>query len=121
LNDRSIWLRVAGTVILMVTLVIYEPGVDTVLQNLMVPLLMALGALALVQNLAAVALGSTVLATIHTDFNAASWVSRIAYPVIAVTGGSILLIIAINRFRARIAATRAARWADRRNLDNDSG
>lgn len=115
MNDQRTWLRIIGTIVLAATLVTFDSTASSVWQSLSLPLLMALGALALVQNVAAVALGATVLATIHTDLQAQSWVERIAYPAIAVAGGVTLLIISIRRFRSRIAATRAARWAERQS------
>lgn len=116
MSDHRIWLRVTGTLVLAVTLVLFDSTAPGVWQRLGLPLLMALGAFALVQNLAAVALGASVLAAIHTELNAASWVDRIAYPAIAVTGGCILLLISARRFRARISTTRAARWAGRQPI-----
>jgi hypothetical protein len=119
-NDRRIWLRVIGTLVLAVTLVIFDSTAPGVWQSLGLPLLLALGAWALVQNLAAVALGAAVLAAIHSDLNAVSWVDRVAYPSIALVSGCILLAISVRRFRARISSTRAARWAQRQSASGSS-
>jgi hypothetical protein len=82
-------------------------------QRLWLPLLMAAGAWALTRNLTAVAFGGTLLAAIHSNLQAAEWVDRLAYPLLALLGSLVLAVILIRRFRARIAATHDARWANR--------
>jgi hypothetical protein len=84
-----------------------------------VPALLALGAWALVRNVAAVALGTAVLAAIHSDLGAADPVTGVIYPSVAATASLVLAVIFARRFRARILATRAERWAPRHR--NDGG
>jgi adenosylmethionine-8-amino-7-oxononanoate aminotransferase len=74
---------------------------------------MALGTWALVQNVAAVAIGVTVLATIHTDLSS-DWIHGYAYPALAVAGAVALTFIAAGRLRRRIRETHTERWSDRR-------
>ena len=107
-------LRVAGTVALIAALLIYDTTSDALWQSLLLPLIMAVGALALVQNLAAVAFGTVILALIHSNLDASSWVERLAYPLIAAAAGATLLAVGVTRFRRRITATREARWAARK-------
>lgn len=113
MSDSRIWLRLLGTAVIIAALLVYEPGADDVIQRLGLPLILAAGALALVQNPAAVALGTLVLAVIHSDLNAASWIPATAYPLIAVAATLVLLSIGWRRLKDNIAATHEARWASR--------
>lgn len=111
-------LRAAGTAALIVALLIYDATSDALWQSLLLPLGMAIGALALVQNVAAVAFGTVILALIHSDLSGDSWVERLAYPLLAAAAGTTLLAISITRFRRRIIDTRDARWARRKHNDH---
>lgn len=113
MNTQGLWLRTAGVVVLVLCLLWYVPGADSTTQRLWLPLLMAAGAWALTRNLTAVALGGTLLAAIHSDLQAAEWIDRLAYPLLALLGALVLTAILVRRFRARIAATHDARWANR--------
>jgi len=112
-NDQLLWLRLLGAGVIVVALVAFDSSSNSLWQSLALPLLLAAGALAMVRNLAAVALGTAVLALIHSNPDAANWVPRIAYPVIAGAAGCVLLGIAGQRFRRRIRSTREQRWASR--------
>jgi len=114
-NLNRPWHRLIGLVVLLICLALYEPGAPGVLHRLVYPLVMAAGAWALVQNGVVVALAVAVLATIHMRPGADDWISGIAYPVLAVSGGLILLGLATRRFRRRIAETHDARWSGRRS------
>jgi len=113
-NLNRPWHRLFGLAVLLVCLALYEPGAPGVLHRLVYPLAMAAGAWALVQNGVAVAIAGTVLAAIHTELHTGDWISGIAYPVLVVAGGALLLGTAALRFRRRIADTHDARWRDRR-------
>ena len=113
MNEDGIWLRALGTLVLAISLVVFETGSQQLWQSLLLPLIMAAAALALVQNLAAVAFGTLVLAVIHSDFSASDWVPRLAYPTVAIAAAVTLAGIAIRRFRRAMIATREARWANR--------
>jgi hypothetical protein len=112
-NSDGIWLRVLGTLVLAISLMVFETGSQQLWQSLLLPLVMAAAALALVQNLAAVAFGTLILATIHSDLSATHWVPSLAYPAIAIAAAIALVTIATLRFRQTIASTRDARWANR--------
>ena len=112
------WLRVLGTAVLALSLLVYQSGATSLWQSLLLPLIMAAAAWALVQNLAAIAFGTLVLAIIHTDLSAIDWVPRLAYPAIALAAALALITIAVARFRRTIAATREARWANRDTTGN---
>ncbi len=112
--DRP-WQRLTGLIIVLGCLAIYDPGAAGVDQRLILPLLMALGAWALVQNLAAVALAVVVLGIIHLDLGASNWIDRVAWPVLTLAAGLTLMMIGLKRFRRRIEETHESRWADRRN------
>jgi len=111
--DRPL-LRLAGLATVLACLAFYDPDAGSGLQRLALPLLMALGAWALVQNLAAVALAVAVLGVIHLDLDGDDWIDSIAWPTLTLAAVIALLVIMIRRFRARIAETHEARWADRR-------
>lgn len=113
MSEGRTWLRVLGTVIIVAVLLIYEPGAEGIIQRLGLPLVLAGGALALVQNPAAVAIGALVLSVIHSDLSAASWIPAVAYPLTAAVAALVLATIGWRRFRKNIAATREARWANR--------
>ncbi len=113
-------LRVAGTAALIIALLIYEPTSDALWQSLLLPVIMAIGALALVQNITAVAFGTAILALIHSDLDADSWVEGVAYPLIFAAAGITLLAIGITRFRSRIVTTREARWSPRKPNDHET-
>lgn len=113
MNLDQPWQRLAGLAVIFVCLAVYDPNATGVGQRLLVPLLMAAGAWALVQNLAAVALAIVVLGVIHLDLAAGNWIDAIAWPLLTLAAGIALLTIGIRRFRRRIADTHEARWADR--------
>lgn len=111
--DRP-WHRLAGLLVLLGCLALFEPGAPGLSHRLVYPLAMAAGAWALVQNGVVVALAGTVLAVIHTDLGAPDRISGIVYPALALAGALLLLVTAVRRFRRRIAETHEARWSDRR-------
>jgi hypothetical protein len=113
-------LRLGGVLTICLCLVIFEPGGTSLWHRLLVPLLLALGAWLLVQNLAAVAFGTTVLAVIHSSPGAQDPIEGLAYPAIAALGCAVLAWIFGKRFRARIEATRSARRARRQKAPGDA-
>jgi multidrug transporter EmrE-like cation transporter len=106
-------LRLSGLLVLIICLSAYDPEHGSVLHRLLIPLTMALASWALVQNVAAVALGSMVLAFIHTDLAASDWIARIGYPILTGLSALILAVVAWRRFKQRIRETHEARWSDR--------
>jgi hypothetical protein len=106
--------RIAGVLLLALCVVAYEPTATTLQHRLLLPLGMAFAAWLMVQNLAAVAFGTFLLAAIHGDPGARDPIDGIAYPVVAAIAGLLLLGILTQRFRARIRATHEARWRNRR-------
>ena len=109
------WQRLAGLILVLVCLALYQPGTTGVANQLLYPLLMAAGAWALVQNLAAVALAVTVLAALHAEPGTANWIPGLAYPGLVILGIVVLAAILVRRFRQRIAETHEARWSRRRS------
>jgi len=109
--------RVAGVLLLAVCVVLYEPTSTGALHRLLLPLGMAVAAWLMVQNPAAVALGTVLLAGIHSDPGASDPITSIGYPTVAVLAGVLLLAIVCRRFRAQIKATHALRWQHRRQVD----
>ena len=107
--------RLLGLATVLVCLALYDPAGESAVQRLLLPLLMAAGAWALVQNLAAVALTIAVLGVIHLDLSSGDWIGRIAWPLLTLAATVVFLTILVRRFRARIAETHEARWADRRD------
>ena len=107
--------RLLGLLTILGCLAFYDPESTAVAQRLLLPLLMAAGAWALVQNLAAVALAVVVLGLIHLDFSSGDWIDRIAWPILTLTAGLTFGAILIGRFRQRISDTHEARWQRRRD------
>jgi hypothetical protein len=110
--DKLPW-RVAGLVLLGVLVVAYQTDQGDLVNRLLIPLAMAFAAWLLVQNVAAVALGGALLAGIHSDAGSRDWIESMAYPVLAIVGGVVLVVVFARRFRHRIAATHEARWRHR--------
>lgn len=121
MTGTALWLRVLGVVVIVLGLAVLEPDGTSFAQRVGVPALLAAGALALVRNPAAVALGTAVLAAIHSDPGAADPVTGVIYPAAAATAGLVLVVIFARRFRTRILATRAERWAPRRGGTSEAG
>ncbi len=114
MNGPDGLLRGLGVVTICLCLALYEPGGSSLWHQLLLPMLLALGAWLLVQNLAAVAFGTTVLAIIHSSPGSQDPIVGLAYPALAGVGLVTLACILGQRFRARIEATRSARWAHRK-------
>ncbi len=112
--DRPV-ARLFGLTLILVCLALFNPEANTALQRLVVPLLMAAGAWALVQNLAAVALAVAVLGAIHWDLASGDWIDRFAWPVLTVLAGITFLWILLGRFRQRIRDTHEQRWLSRQD------
>lgn len=107
--------RLAGLATVLVCLALYDPEAGSAAQRLGLPLLMALGAWALVQNLAAVALAVAVLGVIHLDLASGDWIDRIAWPLLTLTAILTVAWILLGRFRQRIRDTHEERWQRRRD------
>jgi len=113
--------RLLGVLLLAVCVVLYEPAGETILHRLLLPLGMAAAAWLMVQNLAAVAFGTALLAAIHGNPGSTDPITGVAYPAVAATAGLVLTIILVRRFRARVRDTHDARWQRRRAGSRPSG
>jgi len=112
--------RVLGVALLAICIVAYEPAAETAWHRLWLPIGMAGATWLMVQNLAAVCLGTVLLAGIHSDPGSADWIPARAYPVVALLAGTVLLVILARRFRTHIRATHAIRWQHRRDGQPDA-
>ncbi len=115
MSGADLAVRVLGMAVICLCLAVFEPGSSSIWQRVGLPVLMAAGAFALVRNLAAVAFGAAVLALIHSRPGAEDPITAFAYPGIAAAALVAFGWILVRRFRSRIAATRAERWASRGN------
>lgn len=113
-TSRSTLLRGVGLILILASSLIFDGHSDAPLHDLWLPLVMAIGAILALQNILAVALGTTALAGIHTDFQSADWISAQAYPLLALLGSVTIVVILVQRFRERIITTRSEREARRR-------
>ncbi len=111
--DRPVQ-RLVGLATVLACLAFYDPDAGSALQRLGLPLLMAAGAWALIQNLAAVAFAVAVLGLIHLDLASGDWVDRIAWPIVTLAACLTFAWILIHRFRQRIRDTHEQRWQNRR-------
>jgi hypothetical protein len=107
--------RLIGLATVLIGLALYDPHAAGAVHRLALPLLMAAGAWALVQNLAAVALAVAVLGMIHLDLANGDWIDRIAWPILTLAAWVTFTWILIGRFRQRIRDTHEARWQSRRD------
>lgn len=125
MNDRTVpghprW-RLLGGALLLLCVLNYQPGTVSVLQQLLVPVGMAVGTALIVRNLLAVLVTAALLGFIQTRwaslFSSGSaptdWIANTAYPLLAIGctlwAGYILWV----RFRAYMQATAPARNARR--------
>lgn len=113
--------RLAGVVLLLGAMGLWQPDSAGAMARIGVPLVMALATGMIVQNVAAVALGSAILAGIHSAPGADDPVTGIGYPLIASCAAILVIIIFMRRFRARIRATHDARWQHRRQSPDKDG
>lgn len=114
--ERLSW-RLAGVVLLGVLVVAYHPESGGPVHRLLVPAAMAGATWLMVQNVVAVALGSAILAAIHSELGSDDPVQAVGYPLLAALSGAILAAALIQRFRRHIAETHEARWRHRRRRD----
>lgn len=113
-TSQSTLLRGVGLILILGSSLIFDSHSDTPLHNLWLPLVMAIGAILALQNILAVALGTTALTGIHTNFQSADWVIAQAYPLLALLGTLTIVVILVQRFRERIISTRTERESRRR-------
>ena len=105
--------RLIGAGILLATALIYDADASNLGHRLLIPTFMAFAAWLVIQNLAAVLIVVAVVATTRSNFASADVLASRVFPVVALVAGFGLGTIGLLRFRARIVATRAARWRGR--------
>ena len=111
--------RFAGVVLTLFTIFVIDLNQITPLHQLWLPLMLAAGAYLMTQSLMAVAIASGTLAFTHINTTSPFWVESIAYPGIVTLSIGIILTTLMQRFRQRIKATHAARWAQRQRRGKD--
>lgn len=111
--------RFAGVVLTLFTIFVIDLNQITPMHQLWLPLMLAAGAYLMTQSLMAVAIASGTLAFTHINAASPFWVESIAYPGIVMLSIGIILTTLIQRFRQRIKATHAARWAQRQRRGRD--
>jgi hypothetical protein len=112
--------RIAGLLLIAVLVVLYQPDSGGVVQRLLIPVAMAVGAWLLVQNAVAVALGAGLLAALHSAPGQPDWIAARAYPALAAVCAMILVALLGRRFRRHVAATHDARWRHRRGNGSEN-
>lgn len=125
MNDRGVpgnphW-RLLGGALMLLCMLNYRPGAENLLQQLILPLGMAVGTALIVRNLLAVLVTAALLAFIQTRWNSlfatgstnTEWIANSAYPLLGIGctlwAGQILWA----RFRSYMRATASARNAHR--------
>ena len=111
--------RIAGAAMIAVAVVTLNQAVETALHQLWLPLLIALGAFLVTESLLATLLATTLLAALNIDLASPYWWVSTAYPGIALVGGALMVSMAWQRFKMRIAQTHEARWRGRTTKDAD--
>lgn len=112
-------LRVAGVLLAAAVVFVLDTESNSAWHALWLPLLLVLAAYLMTQAPMAVAFATLALALIHTDIGAAGWIESRAYPLLALLSLGACAVIGWQRFRQRIAATHAERWADRAAARSD--
>lgn len=110
----SLAIRGLGVAIIGIALAVYRDTLPGIYTDLFLPIAFAVGTWLVVRNLAAVCLGSSLLALAHSDPSSTDWVVGIAYPVIALSCFATTIGIYGVRFRKHIGETHDARWRSRR-------
>jgi hypothetical protein len=105
--------RVAGLALVIVFLFTYAPDSTTLTQRLWLPLIAAIGAYLVVQNVLAVALGVALLAGINSVPGGPDPLTGTVFPLLAGAAACVAAAILIRRFGSAIRNTRAARQAAR--------
>ena len=113
------WLRVCGVLLAAPVVFLLDPQSTSAWHALWLPLALVLAAYLMTQAPMAVAFATLALAVIHTDLNASGWIENRAYPLLALISLGVCAIIGWQRFRQRIAATHAERWAARQGAVDD--
>lgn len=103
-------LRILGLVVLMGVILSFNPGSSGLLQQLMLPVLLAVAAWLITRSSMAVALGGAIVAGIHSNLQSPDWIVSLAYPIICAICTIIIMAICIRRFRQRIHSTHSDRW-----------
>ena len=104
-------LRLMGGALLLLCVLLFQPGAETTLQRLWLPLLMGIGAALTLRNVLAVVATGALLGMIRMDLASTDWISARAYPAIAITCALASVWILARRFRVYMLATREQRRA----------
>lgn len=104
-------LRLLGGALLLLCVLLFQPGAETPLQRLWLPLLMGIGAALTLRNVLAVVVTGALLGMIRMDLASTDWISARAYPAIAIACALASVWILARRFRAYMLATREQRRA----------
>lgn len=125
MNDRTVagsphW-RLIGGALMLVSVLSYQPGTTGVLQQLLLPLAMAVGTALIVRNLLAILITAALLAFIQTRWgqlfsigdSGSDWIATTAYPLLAIGCTLWAAYILRARFRGYMQATAEARNARR--------
>ena len=107
-------IRGSGVAIIAVSLAVYTEALPVVATDLILPIAFGVGIWLVIRNLAAVCLGSGLLALAHSDPYGPDWIAGIAYPVIAVSCFATTISLYAIRFRRHVSDTHEARWRSRR-------
>ncbi|MEM9623677.1 MAG: hypothetical protein AAF993_18670 [Pseudomonadota bacterium] len=102
--------RIAGLSLLLGALLSFSPGQSGLLHQVILPLLIGLGAWLVLGSLLAVALAGSIVAAVHSNLDSSDWVLAYLYPTICALCTLVVAIICVRRFRTHINNTRHARW-----------
>ncbi len=110
----SLAIRGLGVAIIGIALAVYRDTLPGITTDLLLPIAFAVGTWLVIKNLAAVCLGSALLAFAHSEPSSADWIASIAYPVIAVSCLATTIGIYGIRFKKHVGDTHDERWRSRR-------
>ncbi|MGI9325940.1 MAG: hypothetical protein ACR2PZ_12020 [Pseudomonadales bacterium] len=110
-------IRFVGGALLLMCVLLFQPGAETATQRLWLPLLMGIGAALTLRNALAVLVTGALLGMIRMEIGSTDWISAQAYPAIAITCALAAVWILARRFRLYMIATRAQRRAQKQRAE----
>ena len=112
-DQRRATKRGIGFLVTLSAFLFWESGTTGVVNQLLLPLVIALGAYLIVENLLAIAVAIAALAGIHGDLTNPAWIESRAYPAVALTAAVVAGALIVQRFRERVETTRDERRSAR--------
>ncbi|MEM7096719.1 MAG: hypothetical protein AAF541_00555 [Pseudomonadota bacterium] len=119
--DIPMWQRVIGVIALFAGLILYHDPQSPYASTLLVSVLFLTGASLVTRAWLAIALATAFFSWLKVGSSDLSAFEHYYYLSLAIIGSAYGVFVLSHRFRARIANTRDARWANRRPTADRQG